>query len=65
MKRIMPMSLKLVHLDESDSQRRVKIAFHRIFTIARNNITKSKQSKGGDNNVVNQECQNFNRKSSN
>lgn len=46
MKRIMPPEININYLDAPDSEKRLQLAYSRIFEIARGNIIKRKQLKG-------------------
>ena len=51
MRRIMPMKIKFVPLEDPDGKKRLQTAYNRIFAIARQNIlerrNKENQKKGG------------------
>lgn len=45
MKRIMPLVIEFHDVAASDSEKRLQLAYNRIFEIARRNIIQKKQSK--------------------
>jgi hypothetical protein len=47
MKRIMPPEITITYISASDSEKRLQLAYNRIFDIARRNIIKRRQLNEG------------------
>lgn len=54
MKRIMPLNIEVIFLDTPESQRRIRSAYFRIFTIAKQNLLAKKHQNSTEKNFVTQ-----------
>lgn len=51
MKRVAPVKIKFVYVDAPDNQKRLEMAYNRIFEIARQNLLKKRQMVIGEGNT--------------